>query len=292
MLRAVIGILRYILDNPSNEGQKLRRLTYAAGWQLHNRITGLPLLIPLDNGLKFISEQNSTNATGVIYTRLYEPEYTIFLRKHLQSGGSILDVGAHMGLFTLQLAHLFTGGACFEPAEDTFAALVRNIRLNKLDSIAAVRSAIGSSDGEARLMIVESFGGTNRVDARGTMTVPMQTLDSYLARHPLSAPLSLLKIDVEGGEMDVLDGARRLLDRDRGAIAMVENSNTEAIVGFFHNISWKVFTIDKKGAVLTDPEALHSGYNLFACGPSHPTYSSIGYTVSGSAQPGEMTSSP
>lgn len=114
-IKSLRGVLYYIFDNPSNKGQKLYRLVLAITWQIYKRIVGLPLIIKLDNGKEFIAEPRSGNSAGAIYTKLYEPEYVMFLRKHTQTNGFMVDVGAQTGLFTLLLSHHLKGGVCFEP---------------------------------------------------------------------------------------------------------------------------------------------------------------------------------
>lgn len=266
------GVLGYILDNPSNEGQKLRRLAMAAGWQLWKRAGGAPLIITLDNGLRFIAEPASGNSVGVIYTRIYEPEYVLFLRKHIVPDGSIIDVGAHAGLFTLLLAHLCRGGACFEPAPDTFQLIGANFRLNDLSAYQLVNAAVGKQDGSIGFAIQQSFGGGNKIDDSSTLRVPLLTIDSHLAKNPLPAPLSLFKIDVEGAELEVLEGARKTLESNPAALLIIENNDAAVLDKFLFALGWKTFAIGANGAIEASADKKKSAYNLLACGPAHPLH--------------------
>ncbi len=264
------GVLRYILENPSNQGQKLYRLFLAAGWQLYKRTIGLPLVVTLDNGLLYMADPLANNATGAIYTRLYEPEYTMFLRQHLRQGGTLIDVGAHSGLYPLLLACILPRGVCFEPTPESFELMARNLRLNALDGFRPVRAAVAAKDGVAGFRITARFGSANRLDSSSTYCVEVVSLDSYVAANPLVEHLGLLKIDVEGGELDVLRGARRLLLDSPTALALIENSQPEAIEEFLEELGWRCFAISKKGEILTSKEQKRAAYNLLACGPSHP----------------------
>src|SRR5260370_38088701 len=97
------GVLRYILDNPSNQGQKLYRLFLAAGWQLYKRTIAPPLVVTLDNGLLYMADPLANNATGAISTRLSEPEYTMSLRDNMRQGRTLIDCAAQSGLLPLVL---------------------------------------------------------------------------------------------------------------------------------------------------------------------------------------------
>jgi FkbM family methyltransferase len=287
IVKKVRGVLRYILANPSNKGQKCFRLGAAAFWQIYKRTVGLPLIVPLDNGYQFVADPASGNSIGVIYTRLYEPEYIMFLREHIVgTDGAMIDAGAHTGLFTLLLAHLFREGICFEAARDNFELLDRNFRLNDCTRFRALRQAVSDHDGEVDFCVEGSFSGENRVltsspdnqgnDAHTTTgrieSVPATTIDSHVAVHPLEANLTFLKIDVEGHEMAALRGARGTLQRAPTAMALVENSDTEAITSFFRELDWRVFAVSKRGEVSDVDASCHDLYNLVACGPEHPLH--------------------
>jgi FkbM family methyltransferase len=269
-LSSARGVLRYILENPSNQGEKLYRLLLALGWQLYKRTIRLPLIVTLDNGLLYIADPLANNATGAIYTKLYEPEYIMFLRQHLRQGGTLIDVGAQTGLYTLLLAHVLPRGACFEPTPESFELMARNLRLNALDDFRPVKAAVAAKDGVAGFRITACFGSTNRLDSSSTYGVEVVSLDSYVATNPLVEHLGLLKIDVEGGELDVLRGAKRLLLDSPTALALVENSQPEAIEEFLEELGWHCFAIDKRGEILISTEQKRAAYNLLACGPSHP----------------------
>jgi FkbM family methyltransferase len=275
------GLVRYIVDNPSNEGEKLYRLGLALGWQIYKRTVGLPLVVTLENGLSFVADPISLNSTGVIYTRLYEPEYTQFVREHVVPGGAIIDVGAHVGLFTLQLADLFREGACFEPAADNFRLLERNLRINDLAAVRAVKLAVSDHEGELDLLVTASHSPMNRLDRASAVAVErtervgITTLDGYLAAAPLAAEIRFIKLDIEGHELPALRGARRTIEGARAALAIIENSGAAAICQVLEGLGWAVFAITKRGEVRRDRDALERAYNLVACGPDHPLFARV-----------------
>jgi FkbM family methyltransferase len=274
--RVLSGLVRYIVDNPSNEGERTYRLGLAAAWQLYKRTVGLPLVLRLENGLAFVADPVSTNSTGVIYSRVYEPEYTAVARANVIGGGAVIDVGAHVGLFTLQLADLFVEGVCFEPAADNFRLLQRNFRLNELPGFRLAKTALSDKIGELDLLVTGSHSCMNRLDpsvdvpVERSERVPITTLDTHLAATPLRTPLTFIKIDVEGHEIAVLAGARDTFAKARSALAIIENSGHVAIREMISPMGWVVFAITQGGEIRRDEASLARAYNLVACGPDHP----------------------
>src|SRR5260370_36459684 len=141
--------------------------------------------------------------------------------------------------------------------------MARNLRLNALDGFRPVRAAVAANAGVAGFRITARFGSANRLDSSSTYCVEVVSLDSYVAANPLVEHLGLLKIDVEGGELDVLRGARRLLLDSPTALALIENSQPEAIEEFLEELGWRCFAISKKGHP-SSKEQKRAAYNLLA----------------------------
>ena len=145
----------------------------------------------------------------------------------LPPDGVALDVGANIGLAALALAPLLPQGRILavEPSPATAAALRRTLALNALEGRVAVEAvALGAVPGEAEFHAARHSAGAHLLEA-GTLggaglprlRVPVDTVDALVARHRLGR-LDLIKIDVEGFETEVLDGAAATLARFRPVV--------------------------------------------------------------------------
>lgn len=156
--------------------------------------------------------RGETGLTGNVYAGLHEFEDMAFLLHFLRADDLFVDVGANAGSYSILAgAAVGTRVIAFEPVLATFKRLVANVRLNEAEG--RVR-CINAGVGAARDCIAFS----SRADTQNHALAPGETCD-----HPVTvdvAPLdeylagqvpSLLKIDVEGYETNVLEGARETL---------------------------------------------------------------------------------
>ena len=154
----------------------------------------------------------SNSASNVIYfTKNHDPAEMAIIKAVVQLGDLVIDAGANIGVYTLLLAHLTgpTGRViAIEPTPKAAERLRENVDRNELDQVQVVEAAVGSAPGEAALTV--GFDVSNTLTLRpGTSelaTVPVTTLDALAPRAP-----SFVKIDVEGYEHEVLNGATDVL---------------------------------------------------------------------------------
>lgn len=144
-------------------------------------------------------------------------------------GSFIVDVGANFGLYTIELARLAGGDAtvvAFEPQPRQFALLEKNITRNGLArTVVAIQKAVSSTAGAAEFFVAQSnsFSGlrdTGRSARSETINVAVTSLDQEPAMSGRS--VDLLKIDVEGAELDVLLGASGMIARSPNLVILFE----------------------------------------------------------------------
>src|SRR5262249_2078214 len=142
-------------------------------------------------------------------------------------GDIALDVGAHIGFFAIQMADIVGPGGrvyAFEPCESNAALLERSIAENRFgERVVFERAAVGAKSGSATLTFpVETLNsggayllreGTQPLTGNLERRVAVVALDEFKLPHPIR----FIKMDVEGAEPQVLQGALKILETDRPA---------------------------------------------------------------------------
>jgi FkbM family methyltransferase len=158
----------------------------------------------------------------------YEPETTRELLTLVRPGQTVVDVGANIGYYTLVLAKAVGPGGtvhAFEPVPRLFATLCRNVDSNGFGNVVAEKRACWSAAGEFE--IYEAAGGNSgksslfEQHAQGIQGHHVQaiTIDQYSREKRLDV-VNLIKIDVEGAETDVLEGATETIQRCRPILVL------------------------------------------------------------------------
>lgn len=159
----------------------------------------------------------------------YEAEMLADARSRLFYPTCVVDVGAHVGNHALYFAHVLgTRTLAFEPNPVTFGHLETNIAANGLDQLCTLRNvAVGAASSKARVETAATENsGMARVEIDPAGAVEVVSLDTALEDEPA---IDLIKIDVEGWELDVLRGSARILTRHRPLLyieVMADNFDT------------------------------------------------------------------
>jgi FkbM family methyltransferase len=205
--------------------------------------------------------------------------------------GTVLDVGANTGQTALQVARQFPKSRIysFEPVPSTFRELVRNTAIYA--NIEPIGCAMGASRGSGK-MTIERLSLSNRFivseestsNALRVLEVPVDTVDAFCAEREIHR-VNLLKIDTEGHELSVLEGAEKFLTEKRIDFILAEceflrrggephGDFTEImkhVSGFgFHVVSFYTGGVDHLGWVWGDVlfrESSRSEPGRVACSP-------------------------
>lgn len=191
---------------------------------------------------------------------IYEPATAAALRRYVQPGSLCVDVGAHLGYFTILMARLAGPSGrvvAFEAFPDTFRTLEENVALNHLENVVLDPRAVSDSPGSISLVFERSqrYSGTPSAVAyavegeSATLDVPAISLDAYFRELP-GTP-GLIKIDVEGAEFPVLRGAREVLIRARPVLLVeVHGRDTpqfHRITGLLADCGYRVSLLATRG---------------------------------------------
>jgi FkbM family methyltransferase len=148
----------------------------------------------------------------------YEPAVWGRVMREVRAGDHVAEVGASMGLYALAFAgRVGVEGhvTAFEPDPESISALEANVSVNGWqDRVTVIRAAVGQRNGQVRF--ASARGQESRIEVRpdvrdGVIAVPMVTIDDAFA----GRRIDMIKIDVEGFEQQVLEGARTILTEER-----------------------------------------------------------------------------
>ncbi|MBI5239853.1 MAG: FkbM family methyltransferase [Elusimicrobia bacterium] len=140
-------------------------------------------------------------------------------RDRIPAGATVVDAGAHIGVFTLMAARRVGPSGrvfAFEPSPGSRKILERNVRCNGLSWVSVIPAALADAPGTASFYAADASAANPVADSldpvpgREPVSVPVLRLDDALAREGVSR-VDLLKVDVEGAELKLIDGAPRTL---------------------------------------------------------------------------------
>jgi FkbM family methyltransferase len=163
----------------------------------------------------------------------YEKPVEAGLKKLLNSDGVFIDIGANVGYFSLYASRLAPQGKiiAFEPVSYLFGALQKNIEVNGIKNIQAVKAAIGERNEEKEIYLsaadntgMSSFGRPENFSGKKEL-VKIFSFDNWFASSGLTK-VDLIKIDAEGFELAVLKGMQETIALFKPYIIMEMNPQT------------------------------------------------------------------
>jgi FkbM family methyltransferase len=231
---SLLQTLAFVANHPLNRGNRLGALGRFIKWQIGSRLVPGDIAVPFAASAHLLVSRGMTAATGNIYTGLFEFEDMAFVMHLLQPDDLFADIGANVGSYTI-LAGAVAGANVIaaEPAPAAFRRLEINIRLNNLSGRVIAREVgLGAAEFVAR--ISSSEGAMNHILSVGERPrgeydeVSITTLDKLLFG---KAP-SLIKIDVEGFETEVIKGGKKTLESNRLLGVIMELNGNGRRYGF------------------------------------------------------------
>jgi FkbM family methyltransferase len=204
-----------IARHPANKGGRVAAERRAIEWHWRTREgSDVDAIVTVDGRTRLMARPHQFSAVWTIYDGVHEWEELQFCLRYLRPGDHFVDVGANVGVFSTLVGTRIPGVriTALEPFPPVREDLLANLALNDL-TITVVDYAVSDTAGEATFEVLDrdvlnrlAPDGGGGGSARG-ITVPVTTLDELVGHDPPA----LIKIDVEGSELLVMKGARRLL---------------------------------------------------------------------------------
>jgi FkbM family methyltransferase len=239
------------------------------------KFTGLSQLIKISRGNYFVRFFPSSLSTAIWIDPSIRRDEELLLEKYLKPGDYVIDIGANIGTITLVAANSVKPNGrvmAIEAHPRIFNYLVRNIKLNNLPNIDAFNLAIGRGDGciylsdgnlDDQNFVINSFKNKSAVK------VFCKKLDDIV---PWEREIALLKIDVEGYEKFVLQGAEQTLRQTRCVYFEVGiahyrkyNYDPEVVFNILRRNGMQIYRLKNRLLVpITCPYSREKHENLFA----------------------------
>jgi len=223
-------LLGCVLNHPANRRHRIRAVVRFAWWQFRKRVSREPAVISVGANRKFKVLCDSPFSSMVVYDGLPEWDEMRFLLRILGESDGFIDIGANVGFYTVLASTIVTGGPlfAFEANPRNLEVLRDQVQLNGLANARVFGNALGNSTGE--LSFFDSGRETGSLATAGdsgakVITVPCARLDDCLARHSLPDYV-VAKMDVEGCEALVLEGATALMQSGRISVWLFELNET------------------------------------------------------------------
>lgn len=219
-LGKLVELIRMLLTHPSSRGRRLSTIGRALRWQL-TRFTGVRSADVRFGPMRMRCRRGYASASGVMYFGLSEWDEMLFVLRYLRAGDVFVDVGANVGIYALLVSTVIPElrTIAVEPDADARERLEENRSLNPGVRIEIVGAALAAEVGTARMTKGrDTLNRLARPEEAGTGEVTVTTLDVLCG----DAVPAVVKIDVEGAELEVLRGAERVLANSPPPVVLLE----------------------------------------------------------------------
>lgn len=192
--------------------------------------------------LRYTNDMYIGDSIG-LYGEYSEFEVDIF-RQLVKSGDVVIDVGANIGAFTVPLAQIVGEKGrvyAFEPQRVTFQVLCGNVALNNLSNVWTYNKGVGKIAGKIKInenLLGGNNGCFNIQKCKGEYEVDIVTLDSLGLQR-----CDFIKIDAEGMDMEVIEGAWKLIETCKPIISVeaAYNESGRKVVAKLYNLGYEIY---------------------------------------------------
>ena len=178
-------------------------------------------------GRKIFTRNNDGLALSIF--KIYEPNQTEIVKKYVHEGDIVIDIGAHVGYYTLLMAQLVGENGkvySFEPDPVNFQLLKKSVEINGFENVVLIQKAVSNITDKVKLFLGDDDSAINRIydaklgDAKESIDVESVTIDEYFKED--DELVNFIKIDSEGSEVKIINGMKQFLSRNQELVMMTE----------------------------------------------------------------------
>ena len=191
-----------------------------------NEFIGSYLKIIRDvQGHKMLLDQLDT--LGLAKNGIYEPFETEVIKKTVNKGDVVLDIGANIGYYTLIIARIVGENGkvyAFEPEPTNFSLLKKNIEINGYKNVELIQKAVSNKTEKIKLYLSQDNYGDHRIydsaEARLSVEVESVRLDDFFTNY--NGAINFIKMDIQGAEWAAVQGMSNLLRKQKDVKIITE----------------------------------------------------------------------
>lgn len=281
---------RRLWYRPDFRRNPIRAIWRRLYWRWRWLCTSEPWPLRLTENLVVLAPRTGSGAL-IYYQGQSEPETAQFVLRFLKPGMIFVDVGAHIGEYALLASRAVRSEGqvhAFEPVHELSSLLAQAVTRNRASNVVVNRSALANTNGTTDFVICKELACSSiaydetsgNQNCLRTDSVPVQSLDHYCEQRAITP--HLIKVDVEGAEMLVLDGAKRLLalPADRAPVWIIECSeenyarfgaNVNTLRTRFMTAGWYLYALRSDGSLEPSKGNFRTPMNIVATArPSAP----------------------
>ena len=247
----VLQQIQFLIGKKQFKNAPLKTITRLISWKLHCLFAKEALIVLEGTQLRMALPPHWHGHPKLLYTFGWHFDTELpYLASNMSKDAVVFDIGANVGTWSLILSEVVGPRGkifAYEPTLSTFDTLSKNVAINARTNILAFRYALCNKNDKIRLYhdvdsSRNSLGHTRSDDATSEYEeVPARTLDAVASELSLDK-LDFIKIDVEGAEPLVFEGAHETLIRFKPTILFEVNPKALAELGFAHDSSWRILS--------------------------------------------------
>ncbi len=222
------------------------------------------LISNFDANLKLKVDRSRAMGASIFWTGFHEYREFLFLNHFLSQEMIAIDIGANLGEYTLFMAKRLSKGRIFsfEPMEKMLPLLNENIRINNIENVTVLPYGLADKNERITIYEIESsheglttayLGGRS---IRSHRMIDVIRLDDEFPKWGLSA-LHFIKIDIEGGELKALLGAKETIEKYMPVVLIEINDFTYQAAGyttadierFFNELNYQPYKVNNRGVL-------------------------------------------
>ena len=220
-----------------------------------------PDFVIIQNQKMFLDPKDSLQLS---LNGVYGEFETEIVKNEIKSNDVVIDIGAHIGYFTLLFAMLVGPKGkvfSFEPEPKNFELLKKNVEINDYDNVITERKIVSDKNEKCTLYTFETSSGANRIYKPNNKSNPKPievdsiSLDEYFKNSEFLKKIKFIKIDVEGAEILILKSMKSLLKENNDVKLLLEfnpdflseiGSKESDFFDILHSENFSIFFIDGK----------------------------------------------